>query len=69
MKQISLRTASYQTPSESICLGRLLVLGFFFGLAMALLWEFAGPTPAGHAVVWCVAIFAGLKFWRSIEGA
>jgi hypothetical protein len=69
MKQISLEPALYRGRSEDVCLGRLVVLGAFFGLAMALLWQLAGPTPLSHALAWGVAVLAGFKFWRAIEGA
>ena len=68
MKQISLYP-EYSSYPASLCLGRLVGLGLFFGLAMALLWGIAGPSPAGRAVVWAIAIVAGLKLWRAIEGA
>jgi len=44
------------------------MLGALFGMAMLLVWQLAGPTPAGHAIAWGVAIIAGLKLWRAIEG-
>ena len=62
MKQITL---SQETP----CLGRLVALGALFGFAMLLVWQLAGPTPAGHALAWGVAILAGLRLWRAVEGA
>jgi hypothetical protein len=62
MKQITL-------GQENPCLGRLVVLGAMFGFAMLLVWQLAGPTPTGHALAWGIAILAGIKFWRAIEGA
>lgn len=62
MKQITL---NQETP----CLGRLIMLGLLFGIAMLLVWELAGPTPAGHAFAWVIAILAGFKLWRAIEAA
>jgi len=69
MKQITLEPTLSRSNTEDVCLGRLVVLGAFFGLAMLLLWELAGPTPAGHALAWGVAILAGFKLWRAIDGA
>jgi hypothetical protein len=62
MKQIIL---SHETP----CTGRIVVLGVMFGLAMLLLWQLAGPTPAGHALAWGIAILAGFKLWHLIDEA
>ena len=62
MKQITL---SHEAP----CAGRLVMLGVLFGFAMLLLWQLAGPTTTGHPLVWGVAILAGFRLWRAIEGA
>lgn len=69
MKQITLEPTLSRSQPEEVCLGRLVVLGAFFGLAMMLLWQLAGPTPAGHVLAWGVAIWAGFKLYRAIEGA
>lgn len=53
---------------EAPCTGRLVVLGTFFGLAMMVVWQLAGPSPAGHALAWGIALVAGLKLWRAVEG-
>ena len=62
MKQITLN-------QEAPCLGRLVMPGLLFGIAMMLVWELAGPTPAGHAFAWAVGIVAGFKLRRAMSGA
>jgi hypothetical protein len=62
MKQITL-------SNEIPCSGRIVMLGVVFGLAMLLLWQLAGPTPAGHALAWGIAVVAGFKLWHAIDEA
>lgn len=69
MKQITLEHFERPALTEGPCTGRLVTLGVLYGLAMLFLWQLAGPTPLGHALVWTIAVFGGWKLWRAVEGA
>jgi hypothetical protein len=69
MKQIILEHYGRPIAADGPCVGRLVTLGAVYGLAMLFVWQLAGPTPIGHALVWVLAAFAGLKLWRAAEGA
>lgn len=69
MKQIILGNPVQPATAEAPCLGHLVTLGVMYGIAMLFLWQLVGPTPFGHALVWILAGFAGLKLWRAAEGA
>jgi hypothetical protein len=58
MKQITLE--SHPIGLERPCLGRLFVMWGLYGLAMALLWRLAGGSPLVEAVVWTLAVGAGM---------
>jgi hypothetical protein len=57
MKQIILKPTSPDAPA---CSGKLFWLWGCYGLALALLWQLAGASRAGEAIVWSVAVLAGL---------
>jgi hypothetical protein len=63
MKQITLDYRLRQR-TEAICPGRLLVTWGLYGLAMALLWRFAGENAGAQIATWLVALAAaaGLVF-------
>lgn len=61
MKQIILETAPVAPPTSEPCLNGLVGRWVVYGLAMAVLWQLLGPTPAAHALTWAIALLVGLK--------
>jgi hypothetical protein len=66
MKQIILETGPVAPPADEPCVNGTIARWAVYGLAMAVLWQLLGPTPAAHALTWGIALLVGLKLLRQM---
>jgi hypothetical protein len=65
MKQITLEPRAAAIRPGEACVSGLAARWVLYSLAMALLWQVAGPSPQAHIVVWLIAAFVGLRLLRA----
>lgn len=68
MKQNSLNAPfPIGSAAKETCLGRLITVWALYGIAMAVLWSFAGPSPWMRVAAWALALIVGIKIERCLR--